>query len=450
MRHKPKKIDYFLSLIKSIIFIICIFLVGFAPEFTIQINPIEALFGIPASIKIEGLKAGESVTLQAQSQDASGVIWKSESTFVADQAGVVDIEKQAPVSGDYTIADSLSPFWSMKPVDIEENKRKPYEFENLEYILVQLTATTSSRKSVTKDFKRYFQLPGQELVQVPIEKEGLKGILYHPADKGPHPCVILLAGSGGGIQKWWAQVMASNGFAALTLPYFNYEDLPLQLTEIPIEYFAEAIAWLKTQKSIDSNRIAVMGASKGGELSLLLGATFPEIKAVVACVPSGIIWAGISQGEMASSWSMNGKGIPFAQWHFSQEDYMKMASGQPISLLETYSLKNIAAEELEKATIPVEKINGPILLVSGTDDQMWPSTQFSEMVMQRLEEHNHPHEGIHLKYEGAGHLVFLPYLITGGNWMSGRFIFGGNPKADAHSSVDAWAKMLDFLHKHLQ
>jgi hypothetical protein len=195
-----------------------------------------------------------------------------------------------------------------------------------------------------------------------------------------------------------------------------------------------------------------MGSSKGGELSLLLGATFPEIKAVVAYGPSAIIWQGIGcRGKIASSWSMNGKGIPFAKFHpLSKEDSMKWASGQPISLLEIYSPKNIDAEELEKATIPVEKINGPVLLVSGTDDQMWPSTQFSEMVMQRLKKHDHPHERVHLKYEGAGHLVFVPFLITGGNWKGGQYIFGGNPKADAHGGIDSWAKMLDFLHKHLQ
>jgi hypothetical protein len=82
-----------LILIKSIVFIVFIFLVGFTPEFSIQIDPIEALFGTPVSIKIEGLKAGESVTLQAQSKDyRSGVIWKSETAFVADHAGVVDRE----------------------------------------------------------------------------------------------------------------------------------------------------------------------------------------------------------------------------------------------------------------------------------------------------------------------------------------------------------------------
>ena len=42
------------------------------------------------------------------------------------------------------------------------------------------------------------------------------------------------------------------------------------------------------------------------------------------------------------------------------------------------------------ASIAVEKINGPVMVISGTDDQLWPSTRFSEMVIERLEAHDHP------------------------------------------------------------
>jgi len=414
-----------------------------------QIEPAEELFGVPVSIKITGLKAGESVVIHARSKDGRDVDWESTATFTADKKGVVDVEKQAPASGDYTVAEPLGLLWSMKSVNPMRKNSPAYEFQKLDHIAIHLTAETARGNSLTADIRRYYRMPGSELVRVPIEKEGLEGILFHPPHGGPHPGLILLAGSGGGIYEWWAELMASNGFAALTLPYFRYKDLPKELIEIPLEYFKDAIAWLKEQKAVDGNRIAVMGASKGGELALLLGATYPEIKAVVACVPSSLVWQGISLEQFGSSWSMNGKGLPFARWHWSQEDAQKMESGQPIPLLETYSLKKNDPAVLEKATIPVEKINGPILMASGTDDLLWPSTQFSNMVMHRLEKHNHPYERQHLSYEGAGHLVFLPYFITGRNRIEMPFMNGGNPRADANGSADFWAKMLDFLHKHL-
>jgi len=39
-------------------------------------------------------------------------------------------------------------------------------------------------------------------------------------------------------------------------------------------------------------------------------------------------------------------------------------------------------QDIEAATIPVEKITCPILLISGEDDKMWPSTMFSNLVME--------------------------------------------------------------------
>jgi dienelactone hydrolase len=189
----------------------------------------------------------------------------------------------------------------------------------------------------------------------------------------------------------------------------------------------------------------VVGGSKGGELALLLGATYPDIKAVVAWVPSGITWKGISEQRSGSSWTRNGKGLPYVPWTFTQEDAIKWQKGELDSMRHFYALDKIDPAVIEKATIKVEKIKGPVLLVSGTDDQTWPSSDFSHMVMQRLEKFKHPYEYKHLKYEGGGHKVFLPYLITGGS----RTFIGGTPRANAHGGMNSWAEMLDFLHRHL-
>jgi len=51
-----------------------------------------------------------------------------------------------------------------------------------------------------------------------------------------------------------------------------------------------------------------------------------------------------------------------------------------------------------------------------------------------------------LQYEGAEHMVFLPYFITGQN----RYMNGGNPKDDALGSVVSWEETIAFLHRHLE
>jgi fermentation-respiration switch protein FrsA (DUF1100 family) len=112
------------------------------------------------------------------------------------------------------------------------------------------------------------------------------------------------------------------------------------------------------------------------------------------------------------------------------------------------------AEAVRRATIPVEQISGPVLLISGDDDRMWPSSVFCEMVMERLARFNHPHRRLHLRYEGAGHLIMFPYLPpavgasrrpTGGLPLA----IGGSPKAHAFADADSWPRVLSFLNEAL-
>ena len=77
--------------------------------------------------------------------------------------------------------------------------------------------------------------------------------------------------------------------------------------------------------------------------------------------------------------------------------------------------RSLDEDAVAAGSIAEEKIEGPVLLISGTDDQVWPSTRLSEMVIERLEEHNHPFRYEHLRYEDAGRLTipnFTPYVNT--------------------------------------
>ena len=136
------------------------------------------------------------------------------------------------------------------------------------------------------------------------------GVLYGPSTPRPHPAVIVLGGVGGGLREGGAEALASEGFAALALAYFGVDPLPRELVEVPLEYFGKALGWLKSQPEVDADRMAVVGNSKGGELALLLGASYPEdVKAVVGYAPSAVVWQGISfdreayHGGPRSPWS---------------------------------------------------------------------------------------------------------------------------------------------------
>jgi hypothetical protein len=50
------------------------------------------------------------VSVRSCSKDDTGVVWETEAIYIADDKGVVDLEKQAPVSGGYEGVDHLGLF----------------------------------------------------------------------------------------------------------------------------------------------------------------------------------------------------------------------------------------------------------------------------------------------------------------------------------------------------
>jgi hypothetical protein len=108
------------------------------------------------------------------------------------------------------------------------------------------------------------------------------------------------------------------------------------------------------------------------------------------------------------------------------------------------------------ASIPVERTHGPVLLISGEDDGVWPSEMMAEAVVARLKHSHFPYAVEHLKYAHAGHRAGRPEVVPVWhgrvvNPTSGREEnLGGSVKGDAESSLDAIPKVLEFLRRSLQ
>jgi len=248
--------------------------------------------------------------------------------------------------------------------------------------------------------------------------------------------------------------LSLEGFASLALAYFAVDPLPPELVEIPLEYFAKAIAWLKTQPTVHADSIAVLGVSKGGELALLLGATYPEdLKAVVAYAPSAVVYQGLSRGwrhRLRSSWTLGDEPVPFVRVQPSIFEVIRFFARRPVSFRLAYERPLNDCVAVAAGSIAVEKIGGPVLLVSGTDDRVWPSTLLSEMVIDRLGANDHPFPYEHLRYEGAGHQIGAPGADeTPFGREFGPFVLGGSTETNRAASVDSWPRVLDTLRRGL-
>jgi hypothetical protein len=190
--------------------------------------------------------------------------------------------------------------------------------------------------------------------------------------------------------------------------------------------------------------VAVVGNSKGGELALLLGATFPrDVGAVVGYAPSALVWQGIAfdrevyYGGPRSPWAIRGEAVPFVPLARPGAAEMirrteALIEDRPIGTRAFYerALRNESAEAA--ASVPVEEIEAPVLLISGTDDRLWPSTRLSEMAIRRLEAHDRPFPREHLRYEPAA------------SWTN-RFELGGSREADEFANADSWPRVIAFL-----
>ncbi len=418
----------------------------------IHVDPPHSMVDESLGIRLTGLESGQHVTVRASQTDDHQRTWRAHATFVADAKGQIDVAAQAPVSGTYADADAMGLIWSME-LAADEPNQAPF-FRNVPTPLpIEFVAEVDNAMVARTTVERRYAADGVE--RIPVRAEGLVGTLFVPPGAGPHPVVITLSGSGGGLSEGGAALYASHGYAGFALAYFNYEDLPNDLIEIPLEYFETAIRWLQRQPRLDGDRIAVSGASRGGELVLLLGATFPAVKAVIAYVPSGVVHGGIGRSGVrgaSPAWTFHGEAIPYLQPRAEKlsPEPPPPPQGEPIALTPRF-LRFLEDEEAaERAEIPVERINGPVLLISGKDDAMWPSERLAEIARRRLEEHHFPNPYRHLAYDGAGHMIGMPYMPTttlaSRHPLTGElFAYGGTPKAYAAARRDSWREILKML-----
>lgn len=274
---------------------------------------------------------------------------------------------------------------------------------------------------------------GPRVVEQSIREQGLIGTLFLPTGAGPFPAVITLTGAGGGIDEPPARALAQEGFAALALATHGLPGLPRTFREIPIEYSERAIAWLKATVRPVNGFVAVRGWSRGGELALILGAMFPSVKTVLAYAPITYVGLsvpreeGVDQSSVPVAWTWRGKPLAFAP-------------------LPRRLMSDPAHPTFEdRFGIPIERTRGPILFVTGTDDQgaTQDPTIGCDRAMRRLDLFRFPYRHEHWSYEGAGH------DIAGPPPFNGDIEGGGTVKANAHAVADSWPRSIAFLRAAL-
>jgi dienelactone hydrolase len=390
------------------------------------------------------------VTVTASQPDPRGELWTSSATFTARSDGTLDLSRDSASAGTYTGTDPMGLIWSMRPADPTTRNGLP---DPLAPTALTVTANVDGQPVCHNQVLRLRVPDG--LTRLDVREHGLVGTLYRPADHRVLPGVLLLGGSEGGTHDDDAALLAAHGHAVLALAYYGVPGLPPTLQNIPLEYFGHALTYLRTLTGVHPARLAVIGASKGGEAALLVGATFPEVTAVISVVGSGLVTQGISQDLTTGSfldimttavpnWTYRGQPLPYLPTTVTPQLRARVANGMPVTLREAFEPALTQPDLVAAATIPVERINGPTLLISAEDDQGY-GPHFHQHAVNRLA--GRPFT--HLLYPGAGHLIAAPpFAPTTQSTSPGPgviFEHGGTPEPTARARADTWQRTLALL-----
>jgi dienelactone hydrolase len=393
----------------------------------IAVNRTSVMVDEVADVRVSGAQPGATVTIRADLVDGAGHSWQSDADFRADAQGTVDTATQAPVKGSYRIVSAMGLIWSMRSKDKDAHLYQPprdFAPQTIHFHLLEDGSEVDTAQLV--------QLAIAAGIQQVHVQGTLHGTLFVPPGDGKHPGVLVLGGSEGGAPLRRAAWLASHGYVAFALAYFRAEGLPSELVNIPLEYFGQALAWISERPEVDGSRLAVIGASRGGELALQLGSMYPRIRAVVAYVPANVRHPACCGPGLGAAWTWQGQALAWA----------------------IPEVRPVEAEVL-RAAIPLERTHGPILMIAAEDDGVWPSATMVTEAADRVHQNHFQYPCVVLKYPHAGHRAGLPEIIP--TWsngvmhpVSGKLTnFGGTPEGNAASSLDAIPKVLAFLEQSL-
>lgn len=399
---------------------------------SLEIAPAASLIDAPVTIHIANARSGTTVAIDARAQ-LFGNRFLSREVYLARHDGSVDVD-----SSTFLGAMHLDGKWHDVPFDPLAPRTITFHVAN-------------AGASVSKTITRFVLADG--IKRFELRTSQLYGTGFIHIGPARRAAVVVLGGSEGGVPETRAALIASHGFNTLALAYFGVGPLPRALANVPIARVQTAVAWLQAQPGVDPSRIGILGASKGAELALLSAAHFSTIRAVVALKPSSVVFSGLfyepNRGAAPSSWSF--RGMPFtyvngtAPASVEAQISADVRAKRPVSYMPEYLAEVRNATNLAESMIPVERIRGPVLLVTGDDDRLWPSSFMASQIIQRLRLKHHPYSDRWLHYANAGHGIGEAYDTYAESTTAGSLNLGGTPAGNARASADSWPRAIEFL-----
>ncbi|HVI32789.1 S9 family peptidase [Phenylobacterium sp.] len=177
---------------------------------------------------------------------------------------------------------------------------------------------------------------------------------------------------------WWAQAMASRGYAVLQVNFrgssgFGWDHLSAGFGQWGRKMqtdLSDGVAHLAAQGVVDPKRVCIVGASYGGYAALAGAALEPDVYRCAASV------AGLSDLKRFVDWAGDRGGADTRRWW---SRFMGAENGRD-PVLAAYS-----------PALHADKVKAPVLLVHGRDDTVVPLEQ-SRVMAEALQRAGKPVE----------------------------------------------------------
>jgi fermentation-respiration switch protein FrsA (DUF1100 family) len=283
-------------------------------------------------------------------------------------------------------------------------------------------------------YAKYIQFADHEIrrVEVPFGGGGktLPGYLHLPPNvSGRVPCVWSISGLDSnkeGGAALYGDGLRERGFATLALEGPGQNECAIREIYLTQTNWQDAgrvvLDWLRSQKEIDPDRIALRGASLGSYLGT-------QVASVDARLKGAALQAMAIEPTMRTAFTTQSPSFKLRFLYYTGIE----TEAELDKFLQSWTLKGVA-----------EKVKCPYLLVGGEDDQLTPV----EYGFQLMDSISAPKQM--LFYEGALHSVSGSPATTNGpstgtfiaEWFSDRF--AGKPMPSKVMKVDAGGQVHEF------
>ncbi|XP_038563013.1 peroxisomal succinyl-coenzyme A thioesterase-like isoform X1 [Micropterus salmoides] len=411
------------------------------------VQPSRGLVDEKFIVMVQNIRCGFQLTVHALHHCEDGHTWEAFGHYTANTTGTVNISEDPSLGGTYSGAEPMGLLWSLRPAPGSNqrlrlrkvNVQTPMEVRISVYQGHQTEGFMDQVPLASVVVERWYMAPG--VCRIPIREGSLTATLFLPSGPGPFPGLLDLWGGGGKLVEYRAALLASHGFASLALDYLTPKITMETGKMADNQYFETAYRVLEQHPQVLGSRIAMMGLSFGTSITLKMAAYSQVIKLRCAVCISGSHVQPIDSSveQMMTYFNENAEKICINEENQIWRDVLLPIPTDPM-------LK-----------VDVGRLQCPLLLVVGEDDQMWPAYESAQDIMEMMERAGNSHLLTVLSYPNTGHLIEPPYIpharASSFRSVSTRekimALWGGETVAHSRAQEDAWRKTLVFLRENL-